>query len=294
VLRVVDGHAHRLGHDPFGDTLRSTGPRASANPWRFSTKYTDQESGWLYYGHRYYAPKLGRWVSRDVIDEASRHGRRKGSANRYALAAPLNRIDVLGAWEGSFPIDHGDSVIINDPDNPGHGRLVRKKERLEVPRCTSLILVGHASVLPPELYVRPGNRGCANGQAYGCYTGGGVFENPRQEGGLLPPFISTPPVATPGIPGAPDQPTTAKGLEQLLRMAEEAFLAAITGASSGKFTRMPCCCRSFSVKVQCFEVIEEARADLADARSKGQGPPVNEIRDLKAAERICSLFKEID
>ncbi len=56
-------------HDPFGDTLRSTGPRASANPWRFSTKYTDQESGWLYYGYRYYAPKLGRWVSRDPLGE---------------------------------------------------------------------------------------------------------------------------------------------------------------------------------------------------------------------------------
>ena len=54
-------------HDPFGDTLRSTGPRAPTNPWRFSTKYTDQESGCLYYGYRYYAPRLGRWVSRDPL-----------------------------------------------------------------------------------------------------------------------------------------------------------------------------------------------------------------------------------
>jgi RHS repeat-associated protein len=58
-----------MNEDPFGDTLRSTGPRASANPWRFWTKYADQESGWLYYGYRYYAPRLGRWVSRDPIGE---------------------------------------------------------------------------------------------------------------------------------------------------------------------------------------------------------------------------------
>jgi RHS repeat-associated protein len=77
--------------DPFGDTLRSTGPRASANPWRFSTKDTDQESGWLYYGYRYYAPKLGRWVSRD---RAAEHG----GLNIYAafLNDAVCRYDVLG------------------------------------------------------------------------------------------------------------------------------------------------------------------------------------------------------
>jgi RHS repeat-associated protein len=67
----LQGHLPTVSatYDPFGDTLRSTGSRASANPWRFSTKYTDQESGWLYYGYRYYAPRLGRWVSRDPIGE---------------------------------------------------------------------------------------------------------------------------------------------------------------------------------------------------------------------------------
>ncbi len=54
--------ASDIEHDPFGDTLRSTGPRASGNPWRFSTKYTDQESGWLYYGY-----------ARDVLTRISDH-----------------------------------------------------------------------------------------------------------------------------------------------------------------------------------------------------------------------------
>jgi hypothetical protein len=39
-----------------------------SNPIRFSTKYTDDETGLVYYGHRYYAPGQGRWTSRDPKD----------------------------------------------------------------------------------------------------------------------------------------------------------------------------------------------------------------------------------
>ncbi len=69
----LQGHLPTVSaiYDPFGDTLRSTGPRASANPWRFSTKYTDQESGWLYYGYRYYSPCLGRFISRDPLGDTA-------------------------------------------------------------------------------------------------------------------------------------------------------------------------------------------------------------------------------
>ncbi len=42
----------------------------------FSTKYTDTEfdSPLYYYGYRYYSPELGRWLSRDPINEM-REGR---------------------------------------------------------------------------------------------------------------------------------------------------------------------------------------------------------------------------
>jgi RHS repeat-associated protein len=49
--------------------IRSTGPQAKANPFRFSTKYTDEESDLVYYGYRYYSPSLGRWINRDPIEE---------------------------------------------------------------------------------------------------------------------------------------------------------------------------------------------------------------------------------
>ena len=36
---------------------------AKANPFRFSTKYQDDETDLLYYGYRYYNASTGRWLS---------------------------------------------------------------------------------------------------------------------------------------------------------------------------------------------------------------------------------------
>jgi len=56
-------------YGPFGEVIRSTGPMARINPFRFSTKYQDDESDLLYYGYRYYKASTGTWVSRDPVNE---------------------------------------------------------------------------------------------------------------------------------------------------------------------------------------------------------------------------------
>jgi len=38
---------------PFGEVLRATGPMATANPFRFSTKFQDDATGLVYYGYWY-------------------------------------------------------------------------------------------------------------------------------------------------------------------------------------------------------------------------------------------------
>lgn len=43
---------------------------ARLNPKGFSAKYHDAETDLLYYGYRFYNPSLGRWLSRDPIEEA--------------------------------------------------------------------------------------------------------------------------------------------------------------------------------------------------------------------------------
>jgi RHS repeat-associated protein len=80
-------------YDPFGSTLRASGENAGSNPFRFSTKYIDSESGLLYYGYRYYNSQTGRWISRDPIGEA-------GGINLSAFTGnnTVNFIDKLGLY----------------------------------------------------------------------------------------------------------------------------------------------------------------------------------------------------
>src|SRR5580693_7965039 len=67
-------------YGPFGEPLRVT-DEATNNPFRFSTKYEDAETGFLYYGYRYYNPGTGRWLSRDPIEELASTPARMGLYN---------------------------------------------------------------------------------------------------------------------------------------------------------------------------------------------------------------------
>jgi RHS repeat-associated protein len=87
---------HRIDYDPFGneltlDTLLPTEAAEEAPRFRFSTKYTDSESGLVYYGFRSYSPEIGRWVNRDPIEE-------RGGVNLYGMVGndPVNAVDLLG------------------------------------------------------------------------------------------------------------------------------------------------------------------------------------------------------
>jgi RHS repeat-associated protein len=78
-------------YDPFGNVTEMAGAEASENPWRFSTKPVEEGTGWLYYGYRWYDAGMGRWPSRDPIEE-------RGGLNLYVFNynLPTILIDVLG------------------------------------------------------------------------------------------------------------------------------------------------------------------------------------------------------
>jgi len=59
----------RYEYGPFGEPLRATGPAAPFNPFRFSTKRTCNATELALYEYRAYEPSLGRWVSRDPLNE---------------------------------------------------------------------------------------------------------------------------------------------------------------------------------------------------------------------------------
>jgi RHS repeat-associated protein len=78
-------------YGPFAEPIRVTGPMGKTNPIRFSSKYTDDESDFLYYGHRYYNPSTGRWLNRDPIVE-------EGGENLYGFVYndPMASTDMDG------------------------------------------------------------------------------------------------------------------------------------------------------------------------------------------------------
>src|SRR6266567_4113756 len=96
-------------YGPFGETIRLTPNASNQSPFRFSTKYTDDESDFLYYGFRYYNPSTDRWLSRDPIEES-------GGKNLYGFVGnnPLKFVDYLGLKDKAVPCGGTCGTVIDD------------------------------------------------------------------------------------------------------------------------------------------------------------------------------------
>jgi RHS repeat-associated protein len=94
VTELVDTDGAVTAHyeyGPFGEVIRASGAYASSNPFGFSTKFLDSESGYAYFGYRFYSLSDGRWISRDPVGK-------RGGPNLYSFNynSPLAYVDPLG------------------------------------------------------------------------------------------------------------------------------------------------------------------------------------------------------
>jgi RHS repeat-associated protein len=110
MIKASDGSiAAAYEYDAFGQTLRESGPYAASNPFRYSTKFTDIETGLVYYGLRYYSPSLGRFLNKDPIGES-------GGVNLYGFCGNngVNKWDMLGM---AIPVPAGVTPgTVGDPN----------------------------------------------------------------------------------------------------------------------------------------------------------------------------------
>ena len=94
ITEYVDSNGVVAAHyeyDSFGVVMTQNGPKTNDFLYRFSSKYLNLDSGLYYYGYRCYYPALGRWTSRDPIDEV-------GGPNLYGFVNNdgVNSWDFLG------------------------------------------------------------------------------------------------------------------------------------------------------------------------------------------------------
>ncbi len=114
-------------YDPYANVTAKSGSYADENPFRFSTKYFDVETGLSYFGGRYYNAGLGRWLNRDPLDEL-------GAVNLYAYAGndPIDRIDPLGQmWCG-----REQGCYLAGGHNEGNTNCPRKPAPERKPPCS--------------------------------------------------------------------------------------------------------------------------------------------------------------
>ena len=118
---VTTESAAAYEYSPFGRTLVAHGPLAAANPFRFSAKYTDTETGLVYYGYRYYEPGLGRWINRDPTGET-------GGENLFLFVgnSVASHFDYLGLKDRTDDISSKYKDVNND-GNPANDMTVTEK-----------------------------------------------------------------------------------------------------------------------------------------------------------------------
>ena len=92
-----NGIGAHYDYAPFGATTRTHRDSSASfdivalNPFRFSSEYYDSELDLVYYNYRHYSPSLGRFLSRDPIEE-------QGGLNLYAFVGNDScKNDRLGA-----------------------------------------------------------------------------------------------------------------------------------------------------------------------------------------------------
>jgi RHS repeat-associated protein len=136
-------------YGPFGETIRATGPMASANPMQFSTKFTDDESGMLYYGYRSYNPNVGRWLSRDPIQENGGENMYWAGANRLVSEVDLLGLCLRGLCAVAGPVGAQHKQVIsaetakqrcqNAIDDRAHEKPVPPEKQICTKNCQDLV-----------------------------------------------------------------------------------------------------------------------------------------------------------
>ncbi|MBP9025503.1 MAG: hypothetical protein KBH81_05055 [Phycisphaerae bacterium] len=114
--------AAKYEYDVYGN--RNVIASTYAQPFGFSTKFYDHESGCAHFGHRAYSSLLGSWLSRDPIFEYVEVGHScdmplvsiTGSPDEWRVGLPGGRAIAPGYTDGSVTHDWSQAYDLVEPD----------------------------------------------------------------------------------------------------------------------------------------------------------------------------------
>ncbi len=87
-----------LQYLPYGGLFVDQRPNSYASTYTFSAKEKDAESGYTYFGARYYSDNMMMWLSVDPMSDE----RPNVSPYSYCQNNPIGRIDPSGALDGDY------------------------------------------------------------------------------------------------------------------------------------------------------------------------------------------------
>jgi RHS repeat-associated protein len=112
----VEGTAEQhLQYAPFGELTVSQRRSEFDSRYKFSGKEHDSETGYTYFGARYYDSEASIWLSVDPMASA----RSWVSPYSYCQNSPLNRVDPTGALDWIPPSDGSGNWTAEAGDSPG-------------------------------------------------------------------------------------------------------------------------------------------------------------------------------
>ncbi len=137
LVSASDGSvAARYDYGTFGELLRATGPMAHTNPFLFSTKFCDWETGFYYYGFRYYDPGSGGWLSRDPLGEVAGL-----NLSGFVDNDPQNAVDTDG--EDKYrPYDYQNRIPNSVTYDLGTGQQKASDGFPLSPNLTAIVFIG--------------------------------------------------------------------------------------------------------------------------------------------------------
>ncbi|WP_190946436.1 RHS repeat-associated core domain-containing protein [Nostoc flagelliforme] len=114
-ITTENGYATQfLAYMPYGETLAEQQNGTSYySPFKFSAKEKDPETGYSYFGARYYSPELSVWLGVDPLSDEFP----SWTPYRYGFNNPVKFIDPDGLLESTHVDENGKVVAVyNDGD----------------------------------------------------------------------------------------------------------------------------------------------------------------------------------